>query len=57
MNKLFASSLSTQLIIWGMVAFVLLELIAIFCLLRYCCRARYMKRKKFKEVKFLNKHN
>jgi hypothetical protein len=43
-------SLSTQLIVWGMVGFILLELIAIMCLLRYCCRARYLKRRKFKEV-------
>ena len=45
--------LSTQLIIWGMVAFIVAELIAITCLLRYCCRARYLKRRKFKEVNLL----
>lgn len=43
--------LSTQLIIWGMVGFILAELIAIGCLLRYCCRARYLRRRKIKEVR------
>jgi len=45
--------LSTQLIIWGMVGFVLIELIAIGCLLRYCCRARYLRRRTFKEKEII----
>lgn len=32
-----------------MVAFILVELLAIICLLRFCCRARYVRKKKFKE--------
>ncbi|RMZ94220.1 hypothetical protein BpHYR1_024069 [Brachionus plicatilis] len=43
------SNIPTQLIIWGMVGFILVELIAILCLVRYCCRARYVKKRKFKE--------
>ncbi len=45
--------LSTQLIIWGMVGFILFELIAISCLLRYCCRARYLRRRKIKEKEII----
>lgn len=43
-------ALSTQLVVWGMVGFILLELIGIVCLMRYCCRARYLKKRKYKEV-------
>lgn len=48
-NDTATLSLSTQLVIWGMVGFILLELIGIMCLLRYCCRARYLKKRKYKE--------
>ncbi|CAF0768374.1 unnamed protein product [Brachionus calyciflorus] len=43
------SNVPTQLIIWGMVGFILVELLAVLCLIRYCCRARYVKKRKFKE--------
>lgn len=41
---------STQLIIWGMVGFVVVELIGIICLVRYCCNARFRRNTKKKEV-------
>jgi hypothetical protein len=37
-----------------MVGFILIELLAIICLLQYCCRARYVRKRKYTEVSRVN---